>query len=145
MGNPTTATSVLKPEIFREIDYFLEDFYEESKRAGNAFAAVKMKNTQVRGLETLVASTTRFSEILNYIKNQAGKEKDKEKKWSETAPLLLEQLNTLEVRAKEISKGQPKGLLDIKLRLARGWVRQVAAQFVYTVFVTERKIEDDDG
>ncbi|MGA2404102.1 MAG: hypothetical protein ABSG91_20740 [Syntrophobacteraceae bacterium] len=144
MGNIATATPVLNPAILRKVDNFLEDFYSESKRAGNDLAAVKMKNAQVRGLETLVASTTRFSEILNYIKNQAGKEKDKEKKWSETAPLLLEQLNTLEERAKEISKGQPQSLLNVKLRLARGWARQVVAQYVYAVFEADREIKDDD-
>ena len=144
MGNPVTAASLLNPAILREIDNFLEDFYTESKRAGNGLAAVKMKTTQVRGLEKLVVSTTRFSEILNYIKNQTGKEKEKERKWTETAPMLLEQLNALEDKAKEISKRQPESLLNIKLRLARGWARQVVAQYVYVVFEAERELKDDD-
>lgn len=55
---------------------------------------------QIRGLETLVTSVSRFSEIVNYIKNQVGK--DKKGKWLQVGSRLLEQLELMETRAAQM-------------------------------------------
>lgn len=127
MENPKPF--VLDYEILKRINEFLEDFYTKSVKAGNQLSEVKLKNAQVRGLETLITSAARFSEIINYIKNQAGK--DKKNQWTQAAPFLLPQLDDLEKKAKELGKNDPEITLDVKLRLARGWAKQVVAHYLY--------------
>lgn len=129
MTNQTTSIPVLAPETLREIDLFLEEFYPQSKNAGNEMTLVDLRNNQIRGLETLITSASRLSEIINYIKNQAGK--DKKNTWSKIAPLLLDQLGLLKAKAKEIGKEDPANTLDIKMKLARGWAKQVVTHFLY--------------
>ncbi|OQX24706.1 MAG: hypothetical protein BWK80_19400 [Desulfobacteraceae bacterium IS3] len=121
----------MESQTLKEIDLYLEEFYPKSIEAGNQLARVKFDKTQVRGLETLVASTNRFSEIMNYIKNQAGKEKKDDKKWSRVAPLLLGQLEELEKKAKQLGGEDISAILGIKMRLARGWIRQVVTHYLY--------------
>lgn len=131
MGSEKASILVLEPEILQAIDQYLEEFYQRSIKAGEKMAEVDLKNAQIRGLEKVITSVSRFSEIINYIKNQAGKEK-KEKKWSEISTLLLEQLDLLEARAIELGENNPAKTLDIKMRLARGWAKQVVAHYLFT-------------
>ena len=65
----------INPVIMADIDLFLEDIYPESKNAGDKMAEAGLGNSQVRRFERVVVSTRRFSEIINYIKNQTGKDK----------------------------------------------------------------------
>uniref|UniRef100_A0A7C4ML03 Uncharacterized protein n=1 Tax=Desulfatirhabdium butyrativorans TaxID=340467 RepID=A0A7C4ML03_9BACT len=113
-----------------EIDVFLEEFYPMSQRAGELLAEIRMEKTQVRSLENIVVSTRRFSEILNFIKNQAGKEK-KDNKWGKAADLLLEQLDQIEQKAKSLAEGEPAKALEIKMHASQGWIRQVVAHYLY--------------
>ncbi len=137
MNSPTAPIQGWDPEILKEIDLYLEEIYPESKKAGIEMADLDLRKSQVRGLETLITSTHRFSEILNYIKNQAGK--DKKNKWSRLAPLLLKQLDLLENKVKEISKDEAAITLEIKLKLARGWARQVVSHYLYEGLPKEGK------
>jgi len=130
MKEPMTSTAILDLETLKTIDIYLEHFYPQSIDAGQRMADAGLGTSQIRGLETLITSTTRFSEIINYIKNQAGKER-KEKKWIKVAPLLLEQLTTLEVKAHDVGQEAPNKVLEIKLRLARGWAKQVITHYLY--------------
>lgn len=118
-------------QIWKSIDLFLEDFYPQSKLAGQELKQARMDHTQVRGLENLVVSTRRFSEILNYIKNQAGKSSNAAKKWQKVAGLLLNQLATLENKGKELGDEDPELIMESKLRLARGWIKQVVSQYLF--------------
>jgi len=129
MESQAAQAPVLEPETLKQIDDYLEAIYPESMNAGSKLAWLNFTNSQIRGLETLVLSVTRFSEIMNYIKNQAGK--DKRGQWSQAAPSLLEQLESIERQAGEIGKEEPWKILDIKMRLARGWAKQVVAHFFY--------------
>ena len=129
MTNQIISNPVLEPETLREIDLFLEEFYPQSKNAGNEMARAELGSSQIRGLETLITSASRLSEIINYVKNQAGK--DKKNTWSKIAPLLLDQLDLLEAKAKELGKEDPANTLDIKMKLARGWAKQVGTHFLY--------------
>ncbi len=120
---------VLGRETLKEIDLYLEEFYPKSIGAGNAMASADLGNAQVRGLETLITSAGRFSEIVNYIKNQTGK--DKKGKWLQIGTLLLGQLEQLENKANEIGRKDPATTLEIKMKLARGWAKQVVAHYLY--------------
>ena len=135
MENRKTAMPVLDVEVSRKIDDCLEEIYPDSMIAGNKMAYLDFTNSQIRGLETVVASVTRFSEIVNYVKNQAGK--DKRGRWPDAAPLLLEQLESLESKAREIAGNGPEIVLDVKMRLARGWAKQVVAHCLYALTLRE--------
>jgi hypothetical protein len=117
----------------RKIDQFLESMVVESQQMGEElYRAFEKKITQIRGLERLIVSTTRFSEIRNYVKNQAGRETGSSKPWKLVAEALLRQLAKLEGKAIEIGGADNGAVMDAKLRLARGWGRQVVAHYLYT-------------
>lgn len=122
----------LDRKIYKEIDLCLERIYPASiTLAEKVVAAGLDTKSQLRGFETLINATTRFSEIQNYIKNQAGKENNTASKWRNVAHLMLGQLDLLETEAHEIAGSDPQQILDVKLRLARGWAKQVVCHFLY--------------
>jgi len=132
MSDETATGRVLSPEKLWKADQILEDFYPQSMALGSQMANLRLKTAQARGLESLVSATTRFSEILNFIKNQAGKEKKKhEIIWGKIAGPMLSQLEYLEEKAKDLGGGNPYETLELKLKLARGWVRQVVTHYLY--------------
>lgn len=115
--------------VSREMDLFLEEIYGDSKSAGQGMADVNLGKSQVRGFESMLTSTSRFSEIINYIKNQAGK--DTKGAWSSVAKGLLDQLERLENKAEALGKDDPSLILQIKIKLVRGWGKQVIAHCLY--------------
>ncbi len=133
MNDETNA--VAKPEIssamLSQIDIFLEDFYKRGKEAGKMLADADLDSTQVRGLQNIIVSATRFSQILNFIKNQVGKETGDKKEWRKCGKQLLQQLETLEKQAGEMASQDPALRLEVKLRLARGWGKQVVANYLF--------------
>ena len=122
----------LKPETRKDIDLFLEDIYPDSEKMGEMMAKreAALQTSQARGLENLTVSTSRFSEIINYIKNQAGKSA-KGKGWNIFAEKMLLKLKVIENKAREIGGNDPGTVLEVKLGLARGWVKQVVAHYLY--------------
>ena len=137
MTEGNTAVSILDDETLKSVDLFLEEFYRFSPTAGEKMAEVDLSNAQVRGLETLIGSTSRFSEILNFIKSRAGK--DTRNTWSQVAEMLIGQLESLEQKANELASDDPAKAMEIKLRLARGWSNQVVSQFFYS-----KKMKEDE-
>lgn len=129
MESSGKVVQVLEPDILKEIDEYLEEIYPQSMNIGSNLEYHNFSNSQIRNLQTMVLSATRFSEIINFIKNQAGK--DKKGQWSLAAPVLLEQLKLIEVKAREIGNLEPGKVLEVKIRMARGWVKQVVAHFLY--------------
>jgi len=129
MTGPISFAPIITPETLYKIDLILEDIYPESVTAGAKLNEVGLKNAQIRGLENIVTSSSRFSEILNFIKNQVGKERDTQ--WSAVAPVLLRQLEELEKQAHHLSEGNAAACLEIKMKLARGWAKQVVTHFLY--------------
>lgn len=119
-------------ETYKAMDIFLEGIYPKSLALGNRLVEVGLKKTQIRKLERVVSSTTRFSEIVNFIKNQAGKEKEGNRKWRVVAENLMAQLAQIEGQAQTLGQGDSAAIMDIKLRLARGWARQVVAHYLYS-------------
>ena len=131
MTSQTPLGPVLAHETLKQIDLYLEEFYPESVDAGNAMAIADLGNAQIRGLETLITSASRFSQIVNYIKNQIGKEK--RGRWLQIGPLLLGQLEQLEKEADEMGREDPSTKLEIKMKLARGWAKQVVTHYLYSM------------
>lgn len=126
---------VLDLSTRNQIDRFLDEYYETAQNAGKALKDAGLQNTQVRGLENIITSATRFSEILSYIKNQAGKDKANGP-WVRVAELLLNQLQALEAKAQELGQGDFDKMLQIKLKLARGWAKQIVTHYLYLGIVT---------
>lgn len=120
---------ILELEDLQKIDLILESFYPKSKALASQMKG--LDTSQIRKLETLVASTRRFSEIINFIKNQAGKKSDIGKEWSKIATQMIEHLEKFEEKARTIEKADPERILAIKVRLARGWVKQVVCHYLY--------------
>jgi len=123
--------NIITPETIKAIDLQLETIYEtgKSQNLGQRMVKVGLGPSQIRGLETLALSARRFSEIINYIKNQAGK--DRKDQWSKIADEVLDHLAQLEKKAKEIGGEDPGVILDVKIRLARGWVKQVVSHYLF--------------
>ena len=129
------AEPLLSLEILKEIDLHLEALYESKatidigQKMADIKSDTKQFNTQIRNLENLVMSTKRFSEIINFIKNQTGK--DKKGQWPLIADILLNQLEELEDKAREIGKDNPGITFEVKKHLARGWVKQIVAHYFF--------------
>lgn len=121
----------LNQQLLQTIDIFLEDYFARSQETGRLLAQHLPDKSQIRKLETLILSTSRFSEIKNFIKNQAGKERDQDNKWRRVAPRLLRQLDELEAQAHALGGGDPATILAVKLQLARGWAKQVVAHYLF--------------
>ena len=114
-------------DTLRKIDLYLEELYPESVKSGQKLTI--LPTAQIRNLENIVNSATRFSEVKNFIKNQAGK--DTKNKWKSIAKDILDQLDSIEKKAKEMGMDDPGRILDIKMRLVRGWARQVVTHYLY--------------
>lgn len=125
----------INPGILKAVDIFLEGYYARSIEAAEIMVKCELGKAQVRGLETLTATTSRFSEIINYVKRQTGK--DTKNKWITLCPKLISQLEELEKKAEELSKDNVDSCLDIKLLLARGWVNQVVCHYLYGMTIKE--------
>jgi len=133
------AEPLLSLEILKKIDLQLEALYESKATIdiGQKMADVELKSSQIRNLENLVMSTRRFSEIINFIKNQTGK--DKKGKWLLIADTLLHQLEDMEDKAREIGKDNPSITFEVKKHLARGWVKQIVAHYFFADLKREEK------
>src|SRR6266498_4762012 len=100
-------SAVLTPELLRQADGFLDEdgqhaaTTELGQRVFLVFGPDEKGHisTQVRNLQQLAVSVTRFADIEDFVKNQMGKEKlDKQKKpgpWRQTGDAILKQLGRL--------------------------------------------------
>lgn len=124
--------ATLTNDMYRKIDQHLESIYENSVAlAGRIVQAGLDTKSQIRGFETLVNSTSRFSEIKNFIKNQAGKEGKQSGAWRQIAGEMLAHLDSLEAEAANIVGNNLEQSMEAKLRLARGWSKQVLCHYLY--------------
>lgn len=127
----THEQNIQRQQMWLQIDRYLDEFYPEGKKSGQELAKAKLEPTQIRGLENLVVSTRRFSEIINYIKNQAGKQHKQAEPWRLVCNGLLQQLEQLETKGKEFGKDDPSLIIEAKLRLARGWAKQIVSHYLF--------------
>lgn len=130
MDSTVKKSQLFTPEVLKKIDLFLESIYPESEKTGLLMAKKELKNTQVRKLEKIITSASRFSEIINFIKNQVGK--DNEHKWLPISEIMLEQLKGIENKAIELGCDDDLLIMEMKLKITRGWARQVACHYFYS-------------
>ncbi len=102
----------------------------------------KLKNTQVRGLETLAYATDRVSAVIDWLKVRVGRD-DKRNRWAQdgTGHDLLATLEGLQRDARDIAVAirkdysMPKEDSDLErqvhLRLIREYLKHLAAHFEY--------------
>src|SRR5690348_12654041 len=90
------------PSLREQADRFIDDHHHEfQKLAPDLSRVFPLRegniSTQVRNLQQITVSATRFADVEDFIKNQMGKEVSKlgEKKWGAVGEALLRQLAEL--------------------------------------------------
>ena len=134
----------LKRELIQESDSYIDDddnhkkFSQLGERFFDAFeydTEADNISTQVRNLQQITCSATRFADIEDFVKNQMGKEKTGEAQktpWKAVGNAVLEQLEALREKSQELET-DPYHQMALRLRLARGWVRAVVSAYLYKV------------
>ena len=130
---------VLNEKLIRETDLYIEEnrqtFLELGKRFFEKFGYDKKKNTirsQIRNLENITCSATRFTDIEDFVKNQMGKEPKDKNEWKELGKEVLPQLRQLRDKSQELD-ADPYVRMALRLHLARGWARAVVSEYLYQV------------
>ena len=126
----------------RQADEYVEEHHETFARLGDRFfeelpSSGNQISSQVRNLQQVVTTATRFVEVEDFVKNQMGKGRGTSKPWQKLGDEVLGQLLALR-SAKALEPGVAPGTpcpegqqLQFRLRLARGWVRAVVSQYLY--------------
>ena len=144
--------NILSAELMQEIDAYIDGERERERfvTLGNRFFEVfcydREKNTisaQVRNLQQITCSATRFADIEDFVKNQMGKEDKDKQQWRKLGDSVLNGLKELRDISQELvsdDSTDPSKLSELqmkrmafRLRLARGWVRAVVSQYLYRV------------
>lgn len=133
---------VLSKELIQKTDRYIDENRETFSALGDRFFQVfgydKEKNqirTQVRNLQQITCSATRFTDIEDFVKNQMGKEKPDEynpPKWRALGDEVLDALKELRDKSQQFDR-DPAHQMALRLLLARGWVRAVVSQYLYKV------------
>ena len=123
---------VLKMELIQAADRCVDERHDKFASLGQRFfkefGSDRGKvSTQVRNLQQITCSATRFADIEDFVKNQMGKG---DKKWMEVGNDVLKQLSQLRDRSEKIAE-DADDRMAVRLRLARGWVRAVVGEYLY--------------
>ena len=126
--------NVLNGDLIRQADCYIDGdenhrlFSALGERFFDQFGSDKGKiNTQVRNLQRVACSATRFADIEDFVKNQMGKG---HKHWIALGDDVLRQLSELRCHSGELD-GDPARQMALRLHLARGWVRAVVGGYLY--------------
>lgn len=123
----------------RELDLQADLLYGEAEQLGAALARGQTKNAQISGMESVANSSTRVTDLLDYIKRQTAKAK-RGKEWratvnGETVGEALLRVLTQDVPRRAAAATKAAGVdipqpsadwQELQLHLARVFVRQVA-------------------
>ena len=130
---------VLNSNLIQEVDRYIDEnhqtFSELGKRFFEVFGYDKRNDrisTQIRNLQQITCSATRFADIEDFVKNQMGKEENKDPKWKKVGDSTLKKLKELRDKSQELDP-DPANQMALRLRLARGWVRAVVSEYLYRV------------
>ena len=130
---------VLSPQRSFETDQFVEIHHREFMKLGQRLFEVfgydersGQISTQIRNLQQIVCSALRFSDIENFIKNQMGKSGKTADDWRKLGKDFLDSLSVLRDFASQQAE-DPGEQLAIRLKVARGWVRSIASEYLYQV------------
>ncbi len=131
-------SAVLTPELLQAADGFLDtdEQHGAAVKLGRClfetFGADKegRVSTQVRNLQQMAVSATRFADVEDFVKNQMGKKTGPSREWREVGDEILKQLEKLRAEANQLTADEGQRLL-LRLHLARGWVRAVVGAYLY--------------
>ena len=133
---------VLSNELIQESDRYIDENHEAFSELGRCFFGTfdydprrQSLSTQVRNLQQITCSATRFADIEDFVKNQMGKERVDDQngpRWMALGGDVLQQLNQLRAKSQELD-ADPHNQMALRLRLARGWVRAVVSAYLYEV------------
>lgn len=133
---------VLSNKLIQKSDCYIDEnhpkFSELGERFFSEFSYDKRNNrisTQVRNLQQITCSATRFTDIEDFVKNQMGKERTDAQnppKWRALGADVLRQLDQLRAKSQELDTDS-HSQMAFRLRLARGWVRAVVSAYLYKV------------
>ena len=138
--------TALNNELIQKVDSYIDNNREPFSELGNHFFEVfgydKEKNTiraQIRNLQQITCSATRFADIEDFVKNQMGKESKDKPQWRNLGDNVLSRLKDLRETSQELVPDDPTDAeawmkqMAVRLRLARGWMRAVVSQYLYRV------------
>ena len=130
---------VLNSKLIQEVDCYIDENHETFSELGGRFFEVfgydtgnNRINTQIRNLQQITCSATRFADIEDFVKNQMGKEMGKEAKWKKLGDKVLAQLKTLRHKSEQLDD-DPINQMALRLHLARSWVRAVVSEYLYRI------------
>lgn len=127
--------TVLNNDLIQETDCYIDENHEAFSELGKRFFEVfgydNRVSTQIRNLQQITCSATRFADIEDFVKNQMGKEQN-ERKWKRLGGDILKQLRQLRSESQKLDT-DPANQMALRLRLARGWVRAVVSEYLYQV------------
>ena len=126
---------VLSNELIRRADRYIDENHETFSCLGQAFFDTfgDDRKTQIRNLQQITCSATRFADIEDFVKNQMGKERTSEQtQWRELGDDVLKGLKQLRIKSRELDD-DADNQMALRLRLARGWVRAVVSEYLYRV------------
>jgi hypothetical protein len=90
-------------------------------------------SSQVRNLQQAATSATKLADVEDFIKNQMGKGTGAARRWRQDnlGETLLKELGELRKTAHNLAEGNSHHEIQIRLRLARGWVRSVVSEYLF--------------
>ena len=131
--------NTLSDKLIQKVDSYIDNKHENFSELGNRFfqefSYDKRNNrisSQIRNLQQITCSTSRFADIEDFVKNQMGKEDKKVPQWRNLGDEVLKALKALRDKSQEFDT-EPDTQMAVRLRLARGWVRAVVSQYLYRV------------
>jgi|DewCreStandDraft_5_1066085.scaffolds.fasta_scaffold03856_7 hypothetical protein len=138
----------LTPELIQKADGFLDQDqqHQAAIRLGERMYDVFTKQNkergmaQIRNLQQIAVSATRFADIEDFVKNQMGRNAGAYEEWRQVGDEVLQQLETLRRAVNDWTNDEGQRLL-LRLHLARGWVRAVVGAYLYRKAQREMKRE----
>ena len=123
--------------IWKKADSYIDANHGAFSELGGRFFDVfgsdnNRISTQVRNLQRIVCSATRFADIEDFVKNQMGKEKTGASRWQKLGDEVLDGLRQLRHQSQELDD-DVANQMALRLHLARGWMRAVVGEYLYRV------------
>jgi hypothetical protein len=132
MTKTLTATVLHKADEFLDTEKQHDAATELGKLFFATFGAEKEGriSTQVRNLQQMAVTATRFADIEDFVKNQMGRKAGAYREWRAVGKETLDQLKELRRAAEGLTKDEGERLL-VRLHLARAWARAVVGAYLY--------------
>lgn len=139
----TGDASAVNPSLALQADLYLDTHREDFARLGDRlfeeFRPVGERiSSQVRSLQQIATTATRFADVEDFVKNQMGRGRGTTSRaWQRIGEETLDQLRCLRgVQAglpgsPRSQAAPPEMQLQFRLRLVRGWVRAIVCQYLY--------------